>query len=111
MILVVIFLVVAFVAGALTHVAAVAVVLGLVVTGGYWVYDVKRHPTVACRVCGGSGLKVSRVQTSVTRTPAGLCGRCGGKKVFPRPALRVIDSSQREQIVSGIKKAREARKR
>ena len=111
MILVIIFLVTAFVTGGLTHTAAAGIILGIVTAGGYWVYDVKRHPKVACRVCGGSGVKVSKVQGSLIRTPVGDCGHCGGKKSFPRPALRVIDSSQRQQIMTGIRKAKDARKR
>ena len=111
MILVVIFAVTAIAIGGLTHVTAAGIVLGIVATAAYYRYDVRRHPRVACRVCGGSGDKVSRLGGGWTRRPRGACGHCGGKKGFPRPALRVFDSARRKQIMSDISRAKEAMKR
>jgi hypothetical protein len=110
MILVVIFLVVFVVMGALTHLPAVGIILGAVVTIAYWVYDVKRHQKVACRVCGGSGDKLSAVQGALIRRPRGPCGHCGGKKGFPRPGLRIVNSGQHKKLTSEIKRAKEQMK-
>ena len=110
MILIVIFAVVAVVTGGLTNVPVLGIVLGIAAAAGYWVHDVKRHPKVACRVCGGSGDKLSRIQGSLIRRPRGACGHCGGKKGFPRPALRVIDGEQARRIRDEIAKAKQARK-
>jgi hypothetical protein len=106
MILIVIFAVVAIVFGSLTHVPVLGIVFGVIATGAYYVHDVKRHPRVACRVCHGSGDKVSRVGGGVTRRPRGACSHCGGKKGVPRPALRLIDNSERKKILAGIIQAK-----
>jgi hypothetical protein len=110
MILVAIFLGTLFVTGGLTHLPVLGVVLGVVVTGSYWVHDVKRHPKVACRVCGGSGDKVSRIGGGPFRRPRGACGHCGGKKGFPRPGLAIIDPAGRRKILDEIVRAKESRK-
>jgi hypothetical protein len=110
MILIVIFLVTAFAVGGLTHVAAAGIVLGVVATGAYYVHDVHRHPKVACRACGGSGDKVSHIGGGPLRRPRGACGHCGGKKGFPRPALRLLDGGQAKRIRAEIARAKEARK-
>jgi hypothetical protein len=112
MILIGIFLGVAIVTGGLTHVAAAGIVLGALAAGGYWVHDVKRRPRVACRVCKGSGDSRSRIGGfGPFRRPAGDCGHCGGKKGFPRPALRLVDGGERKKILDGIRRAKEAMKR
>jgi len=111
MILIVIFAVTAIVIGGLTHVAVLGIILGAVAAGAYYRHDVKRHPRVACRFCGGSGDHVSRLGGGWSRRPAGACGHCGGKKGVPRPALRIIDSSERKKILTAIATAKKAIRR
>lgn len=111
MIIIVIFAVVTVVVGGLTHVTAAGVILGAVAAGAYYVHDVKRHPRVACRACGGSGDHVSRIGGGVTRRPRGACSHCGGKKGVPRPALRLIDNSERKKILAAIVTAKKTIRR
>lgn len=112
MILIAIFGVTAIAVGGLTHAAAAGIVIGIIVTAGYWVRDVKRRPQVACRVCGGSGDSLSRIGGGVLfRRPLGACGHCGGKKGFPRPALRLVNPGRRKRILDEIARAKEAEKR
>ena len=106
MILIVIFAVTAVVTGGLTHTAVLGIVLGVVTTAVYYVHDVKRHPKVACRACGGSGDHASLVGGGLLRRPAGACGHCGGKKGVPRLALRLIDNGEREKILAAIASAK-----
>jgi hypothetical protein len=111
MILIVIFAVTAIVTGGLTHVPLLGVILGAVVTGVYWRHDVRRHPRVACRSCGGSGDHVSRVGGGLLRRPRGACGHCGGKKGVPRPALMLVDSAERKRILAAIASAKKTIRR
>src|SRR5690348_7844477 len=111
MILVVIFAVTAIVTGGLTNLPVLGIIAGIIAAGGYYWHDVKRRPKVACRVCGGSGDSVSRLGGGPLRRPVGPCSHCGGKKGFPRPALRLLDSGKRRKILDEIDRAREAMKR
>lgn len=108
MILIGIFLGTAFVTGGLTHLPVLGIIFGVIVTGVYYVRDVRRHPKVACRVCSGSGDKVSPIFGGPFRRPRGACGHCGGKKGFPRPALQLIDPGRRRKILDEIAKAKES---
>jgi len=106
-----IFAVVAIAAGGLVHSAAAGVVLGIVAVAGYYRYDVRRRPRVACRACGGSGDNLSRLGGGPFRRPRGACGHCGGRKGFPRPALRLFAPARRRQIMGEIARAKETMKR
>lgn len=108
MILIVIFAVTAIAVGGLTHAPLAGIVIGIIAAVGYYRYDVKRRPKVACRACGGSGDNVSRLGGGWFRRPRGACGHCGGKKGFPRPALRVLDPARRKQIMDEIARAKES---
>ena len=110
-ILVVIFAVTALVTGGLTHAPAAGIVLGIIAAGGYYRYDVRRRPKVACRACGGTGDNLSRIGGGPFRRPRGACGHCGGKKGFPRPALRLLDGGRRRKILDEITRAKEAMKK
>lgn len=112
MILIVIFAVTAVAVAAVTHVTVLGIILGVIAAGWYYVRDVKRHPRVSCRFCGGSGDHQSRLGRGVMlRRPAGNCGHCGGKKGVPRPALWLVDSGQRKKIIAGIVTAKKAMRR
>lgn len=111
MILIAIFAVTAIVIGGLTHVTVLGIILGVVVTAWYYVHDVKRHPRVSCRFCGGSGDHQSRLGGGRLRRPAGNCGHCGGKKGVPRPALRLIDNGERKRILAAITTAKRGMRR
>lgn len=111
MILIAIFAVTAIGIGGLTHVPVLGIILGVVATGIYYRHDVRRHPRVACRACGGSGDHVSRVGGGPLRRPRGACGACGGKKGVPRPALRLVDGSERKKILAAIATAKKTIRR
>lgn len=111
MILIVIFAVTAIAVGGLTHVPVLGIILGAVLAVRYYVYDVKRHPRVACPVCKGSGDKKSRLGGGRLRRPMGACGHCGGKKGVPRLALRVLDNDARKKILTAIATAKKAIRR
>lgn len=82
-------------------------VLGVIVAGLYYRYDVKRHPRVPCRVCKGGGGKDSRLGGGGWfRRPFGDCWCCGGRKAHPRFGLRVIDQQQYQRIRQEIGQAR-----
>lgn len=107
MILLIIAVITAIVIGALTHVAMLGIVLGVIVAGVYYVRDVKRHPRVPCRVCTGSGGENSRIGGGRwIRRPSGDCWCCGGKKAHPRPALRFLDPGQHRSIKAEVDRAK-----
>jgi hypothetical protein len=111
MVLVVIFAVTAIAVGGLAHAPAVGIVLGIVAAAVYYRYDVRRHPRVACRACGGSGDHVSRLGGGWLRRPRGACSHCGGKKGVPRPAHRLFDSGERKKILAAIGTAKKTIRR
>lgn len=111
MVLIAVFAVTAVITGGLTHAPLAGIVIGVIAAGGYYRYDVRRHPRVACRACGGSGDKVSRLGGGPFRRPRGPCSHCGGKKGVPRPALRLFDSDERKKILTAIATAKKLIKR
>lgn len=72
----------------------------------YWRWDVKRHPRVRCRACGGSGDHRSKMGGGQLRRPFGDCWLCGGRKAFPRPGLRFVDRKRYDEIKGAIAKGR-----
>lgn len=111
MVLIAVFAVTAIAIGGLAHAPLAGIVIGVIAAGGYYRYDVRRRPKVACRSCGGSGDNLSRLGGGQFRRPRGACGSCGGKKGVPRPALRLLAPARRKRILAEIARAKESVKR
>lgn len=82
-------------------------VIGGAVAITYWVWDVRRHPRVQCRMCSGSGDHHSKLGGGQFRRPFGDCWYCGGRKAFPRFGLRFVDRKRYDEIRSKISSGRE----
>lgn len=92
-----------FLAGPLWLAIPLAVVSGLL----YLRWDVRRHQSVACRVCRGSGSHISRLGGFwFFRKPFGDCRCCGGRKAHPRLAAIVLDPAGYREIQDKIRKGR-----
>lgn len=104
MILAAVFIAILFLAGGT---GTLAWVLAALAALAYYVLDVRRNQRVACRVCGGSGIRGSRLKGGKWfRRPFRDCWCCGGKKAHPRLALRVLDPGRYNSIRNEIRRAR-----
>lgn len=102
-VVVIVFLAFLFLDGMAWLAIPLAVVLGVL----YLRWDVRRHPSIKCRVCNGSGDHLSRLGGFwIARKPFGDCRCCGGKKVHPRFAARFFDPAGRQAIQDKIAKGR-----